>query len=85
MDDNSECNHREQTSRYREIVDDLNSEIKTVIDRFVKEHNLPILKEIFQPFKVEESVEYTLRDEHGNIKQQGIIKDGKEELMMEEK
>lgn len=85
MDDNSECNHREQASRYKKIVDDLNSEIKTVIDRFVKEHNLPILKEIYQPFKVEESVEYTLRDEHGNIKQQGIIKDGKEIIRLEEK
>ena len=85
MDDKSECDHREQTSRYREIVDDLNIEIKNVIDRFVKKHNLPILKEIYQPFKIEESVEYTLRDKDGNIKQQGIIKDGKEELILEEK
>jgi len=73
MGDNRERNDVKSTSDYKEIINNLNTEIKTVIDRFVKKHNIPLLKEVYQPFVLEETVEYTLRDKDGKIKQQGTI------------
>ena len=73
MGDNRERNDVKKTSDYKEIINDLNAEIEKVIDRFVKKHKIPILKEVYQPFAIKETVEFTLRDKDGNIKQKGTI------------